>query len=357
MSHGRLLELRAFGGSARRLRSRLAGHQLVVEGRIRPPPARQAAWLRSRHVVGVLEVIHVTVVGDGSALARSANRVRGLLTRGARTMDPVEGSLYLGFVVGDDRGQPPELVDTFRQAGLGHLNAVSGQNVALALAVVSPVLRRLGHRARWATTLGVIAWYTVLTRFEPSVLRASVMAALAATAVLTGRPARPWRTLSLTVVIVLMADPLLVSSVAWWLSVGATAGIALLAAPLSSRLPGPAWLRVPLSMTVGAQLGVAPVSLLVFGPVPLASLPANLLAAPAAGPVMVYGLPAGVVAGLLPDAAAAVVQLPTTLLVRYIARVASTAAAMDLPKLGLLPVLVGALAVVLVLRRPPRHRQ
>ena len=46
-------------------------------------------------------------------------------------------------------------------------------------------------------------------------------------------------------------------------------------------------------MTVGAQLGVAPVSLAVFGPLPLASIPANLLAAPAAGPVMVYGLPGG----------------------------------------------------------------
>ena len=155
---------------------------------MRPPPARQAAWLRSRHIVGVVEVTRVTVVGDGSPLARSANRVREVLARGARTMDPVDRSLYLGFVVGDDRAQPPELVDTFRQAGLGHLSAVSGQNVALALAVVAPVLRRLSHRARWAATVGVIAWFTVLTRFEPSVLRASVMAALAATAVLTGRP-------------------------------------------------------------------------------------------------------------------------------------------------------------------------
>jgi competence protein ComEC len=356
-SGGRLLELRAFGGSARRLRSLLAGHQLVVEGRIRPPPARQAAWLRSRHIVGVLEVTHVTVVGDGLGLARSANRVRGLLTRGARTMDPVDASLYLGFVVGDDRAQPRELVDTLRQAGLGHLSAVSGQNVALTLAVVSPVLRRLGHRARWAATLGVIGWFAVLTRFEPSVLRAGVMAAMAATAVLTGRPARPWRTLSLTVVIVLIVDPLLVRSVGWWLSVGATAGIALLAAPLSCRLPGPAWLRVPLSMTAAAQLGVAPVSLAVFGPVPLASLPANLLAAPAAGPVMVYGLPAGILAGLLSDAAAVVLQFPTTLLVRYIAGVATLAAAADLPGLGLPAVLASALGVALLLRRPPRHRQ
>ncbi len=354
---GRLLELRAFGGSARRLQPCLAGHELMVEGRIRPPPARQAAWLRTRHIVGVLEVDRVAVIGDGSPLARSANRVREVLVRGARTMDPLDRSLYLGFVVGDDRAQPPDLVDTFRQAGLGHLNAVSGQNVALTLAVVAPVLRRLGHRARWAGTVGVIAWFTVLTRFEPSVLRASVMAALAATAVLTGRPSRPWRTLSLTVVIVLLVDPLLVRSVGWWLSVGATAGIALLAAPLSRRLPGPSWMRVPLSMTVGAQLGVAPVSVAVFGPLPLASVPANLLAAPAAGPVMVYGLPAGVVAGLVPDVLAAVLQLPTTLLVRYIAAVASTTAAAGLPNLGAPALLAGAVAVALVLRRPPRHRQ
>ena len=357
VSGGRLLELRAFGGSARRLRTRLAGEQVEVEGRIRPPPARQAAWLRSRHIVGVLEVDRVTIVGDGSPLARSTNRVREVLARGARTMDPIDRSLYLGFVVGDDRAQPPELVDTFRQAGLGHLNAVSGQNVALTLAVVAPVLRRLGHRTRWAGTVGVIAWFTLLTRFEPSVLRASVMAALAATAVLTGRPSRPWRTLSLTVVIVLLVDPLLVRSVGWWLSVGATAGIALLAAPLNSRLPGPSWLRVPLSMTVGAQLGVAPVSLAVFGPLPLASIPANVLAAPAAGPVMVYGLPAGIVAGLVPDVLATALQLPTTLLVRYIARVASTAAAAGLPSLGAPALVAGALVVAVVLRRPPRHRQ
>jgi competence protein ComEC len=110
-------------------------------------------------------------------------------------------------------------------------------------------------------------------------------------------------------------------------------------------------------MTVGAQLGVAPVSLAVFGPIPLASLPANLLAAPAAGPVMVYGLPAGIVAGLLPDAAAAALQLPTTLLVRYIAAVASTAASADLPRLGVPAVIVGAVGVALALRRPPRHRR
>ena len=76
-------------------------------------------------------------------------------------------------------------------------------------------------------------------------LRASVMAALAATAVVAGRPSRPVRILGLTVTIVLLADPLLVHSVGWWLSVGATAGIVALAGPLAARLPGPAPVRLP----------------------------------------------------------------------------------------------------------------
>ena len=51
----RHLELRAFGGTARRLRPRLAGEQLAVEGRLVPPSGSVAGWLRSRHIVAVLE--------------------------------------------------------------------------------------------------------------------------------------------------------------------------------------------------------------------------------------------------------------------------------------------------------------
>jgi competence protein ComEC len=351
------LELRAFGGSARRLRARLAGEQLAVEGRIVPPSRAVAGWLRSRHIVAVLQPTRLELVGDGTTLAHSANRLRQLLERGARTIDPVDRSLYLGFVIGDDRGQPPATVEAFRSSGLAHLSAVSGENVALLLAAASPVLRRARAPTRWAATLGLIGWFALLTRFEPSVLRASVMAALAATALVAGRPSRPVRILGLTVTIVLLADPLLVHSVGWWLSVGATAGIVALAGPLAARLPGPAPVRLPLAVTMAAQLGVAPVSIGVFGPLPLASVPANLLAVPAAAPIMLYGLPAGLLAGVCPDPVARLLQLPTVLLVRFVARVASSAAGWPLPHVGW-PGLVGAVGVtVVVLRRAPRHRR
>ena len=52
-------------------------------------------------------------------------------------------------------------------------------------------------------------------------------------------------------------------------------------------------------MTLAAQLGVAPVLLATFGPIPVASLPANLLCVPVAGLVMVWGLTAGLLAGVV----------------------------------------------------------
>jgi competence protein ComEC len=186
------------------------------------------------------------------------------------------------------------------------------------------------------------------------------MAALAATAVVLARPAGTLRLLSLAVTVMMLVDPLLVWSVGWWLSVGATAGIAVLAAPLALRLPGPRPLAEALAVTVAAQIGVAPVSVSVFGGLPLASVPANLLAVPVAGPLMVWGLPAGVLAGVAP-ALAPVLHLPTRLAVRWIALVARTGAAAPLgdvggPGLAVAAGAVGAAALVRAIWRRRRRR-
>ena len=121
------------------------------------------------------------------------------------------------------------------------------------------------------------------TRFEPSVLRATVMAGGSATIAARGREADGLRLLSLTVVGLLLVDPLLVHRAAFQLSVAACAGILLGSSTLADLLPGPRPLREAAAVTLAAQSAVAPLLLLLFGPVPVAALPANLLAAPDAG--------------------------------------------------------------------------
>ena len=46
-------------------------------------------------------------------------------------MPPREAALARGFVLGEDEEIDPATVRDFRRAGLSHLLAVSGQNVAL----------------------------------------------------------------------------------------------------------------------------------------------------------------------------------------------------------------------------------
>ena len=160
-----------------------------------------------------------------------------------------------------------------------------------------------------------------MTRWEPSVLRACAMAACSLLAVFLGRPVAGVRALAIAVAVLLVVDPFLVHSVGFLLSCGACLGIAVAGPWFSSRLRGPVWLRESLGATLGAQVGVAPVLIPVFGSVPLVSLPANLLAVPLAGPLTMWGLAAGVVGGVVRPVAppvARVLQVPTLVLVRAV---------------------------------------
>lgn len=326
----RRVEAWARGPAATALRSRLSGDVVRVRGRLRAPPPAARMRLAVRHVAARMEVEHVEAWAPGSLATRAANVVRRTLATGARTLDVDDRSLLLGVVLGDDREQPPALEDAFRGAGLSHLLAVSGQNVAFVLALAGPALRRMGLRGRWVATLALLGFFGLLTRWEPSVLRAGAMAALACTAATMGRPAARVRLLALAVTGVVLVDPVLVRSVGFQLSVGATLGIALLAGPVGARLRGPRWLAEPLAVTVAAQVGVAPVALPLFGGIPLASLPANLLAVPAAAPLTAWGLTGGVLAGAAGPPFDRWLHLPTSLLAGWLGAVARWSDALPL---------------------------
>jgi competence protein ComEC len=208
------------------------------------------------------------------------------------------------------------------------LTAVSGQNVAFVLAACAPLLVRLRPWARWLVTVAVIGWFVALTRFEPSILRAGVMAALSATAFVRGVERRPVRLLALAVIGLVLVDPLLVWSIGFWLSVGATAGVCTVGPWLAARLAPLGPLAVPVGISIGAQVGVVVPSVLVFERLPLVSLPANLLAVPVAGMVMLYGLPASIVAGAVP-ASSAPLMLPARVGTRWVDTVAALGARLE----------------------------
>lgn len=346
-------------GPARQLRTRTwrGGDRVEVAGEREALDESRAARVASQHVVGELVPEWLGDARAGSRLGETSNRVREAIARGAAALPDDQAALTRGLVIGDDRDQPDEMVERFRASGLAHLTAVSGQNVAFVLAAAGPLLRRAPPWWRWAASLALIGWFVLLTRAEPSVLRAGAMAALGVTAVAMGRPREPARLLLVAVTGLLLLDPLLAWSVGFWLSVGATGGVTVIGPWLTPRLGRLGPLAPAVATTLGAQAGVAAPSVLVFGSLSLVGVVANVVAVPVAGLVMLLGLPACLVAGFVP-AIAPVVMAPVGWCVRWVDAVATVGAGVEpRPPWSWLGWALVVAAVVALARASPRDAQ
>jgi competence protein ComEC len=325
----RIVLVRASGDDATRIRVLAAGDRVEVIGRVEPVPAHgfDARW-KWEHAVAIVRDAEVrSFTPPAGGLAAVANRVRDVVLRGTEPLDADARALVAGFLLGDTRAIPDAIAEDYRASGLSHLLAVSGANVAFVLLVFAPLLRRLLLVPRTGVAIVIVVVFAAATRFEPSVLRASVLATVTILTSFVGRPVSRVRALALAIVVLLLADPFLVHSVGFHLSCAASAGIAVLAPPIARRLPGPRLLREALSVSLAAQIGVTPVLLLTFGEVPAAGPIANLLAAPAAEALGVVGLVAAVVGGAVPPIGVALAPV-TEALVAWVTAVAHATAAL-----------------------------
>lgn len=313
------------------LRPLMAGDHVRVVGRPRPLEGAPSGWRRSRHLAGRLDVSEIAVGPRAPPWFAAANSLHRVIASGAASFDDRTRSLYLGLVLGDDRAQSDLERFRFQATGLGHLLAVSGQNVAFMLAVARPVLSRCTLRTRWVLGLALLAAFVVLTRAEASVMRAAAMAAVALVAGTAGRVASGARVLALASIGLLALDPLLAAGLGFQLSMCATVGLLLGVRPLAARLRGPRWLAEAVASTVAAQIATAPLLVALNGGIPSVATFANVVAVPAAGFVMMLGLTVGVLAGTVVAPVATVLNAPTHLLVRWVELTADVGSRMPLP--------------------------
>ena len=236
----------------------------------------------------------------GPLAAASALR-RGLVALTAELPGP-GADLVPGLAVGDTSAVGEDLDAAMKATSLAHLTAVSGANCALVVGIAYGVAALCGARrgVRVAAGAVTLAGFVVLVTPEPSVVRAAAMALIAMVALLTGRPGGGIAALSTGVALLLVVDPWLASSLGFALSVAATSGLLLLAAPLadglSRQLPRPVALGV--AVPLAAQLACGPLLVLVQPTVPLHGVLANVLAGPAAPLATVLGLLACLTAGV-----------------------------------------------------------
>lgn len=165
--------------------------------------------------------------------------------------------------------------NSVRGVGLSHLLAASGLHVLILATILRSILALfpLTYKMRSSATILLLFFYVLVTGFPPSLVRAWIMASLALAAPALGFLHRAEDGLKVAWIVILLINPYALFSPSFLLSFAATAGILV----LSPRFRA---LGAPVATTLGAGLGVFPVTLLFFGAVPVVTLAANLIAAP-----------------------------------------------------------------------------
>lgn len=365
---GRLMfraDLRAGGGGRVVVFAPAAGFAELSAGQPVRFRARVSAPVRKDLTVAVLTAAGRPVAGRASDLQRAAQAVRLRFAAAAAESLPADQAAMLpALVLGDTAALSATTTRAFRTAGLTHLTAVSGANVAIVCGAVLLSAALIGPRAAVGLAGVTLVLFVIVVQPTASVLRAAVMGAITLLAVLTDRRRHAVPALSATVILLMVLTPELAVDIGFALSVLATAAL-VVAAPLwSARLTARGWPKPvadAVCVAAAAQLVTAPLVAAVSGQLSLVGLAANLAVAPVIPPITVLGTAAAALCPLTPAVAGLLIRLtgPELWWLLHVAEFAAAipGAAVTVPSgwLGLVTLGAAAAAVVMLWHRPRRE--
>lgn len=224
----------------------------IIEGRARlSPPSGPAlvglndfafsAYFEGTGAIGFFYGRPLTLgMWDGDtdvveAVTGRLNALRGQISEHIRSVLPGDTGAFAASMVTDDRrAMSRETAEALRLAGLTHIIAISGLNMALAAGIFFIGIRALlslnqevTHRypvkkVAAAGALLTVTGYYLISGFAVSAERAYIMMAIMLTAVFFGRPSISLRNVALSAIVILILSPSAVMGPGFQMSYAAT---------------------------------------------------------------------------------------------------------------------------------------
>nr|MBA3236642.1 ComEC/Rec2 family competence protein [Chloroflexota bacterium] len=355
----------------------IPGDRVVVTGTIRErPESSYGHYLERIGAVGTLtsRTLDIEPVPP-DPVRRLEELRRGAADALTRVLPEPEAGLAAGILIGLRDRVDRDLAAAFTTAGVSHVVAISGWNIAIVAAAIASVTGRLGRRRRSVVTIVAIVAYVAFAGGSASVVRAAIMAGVVLLARESGRAGRAAAALGWAATLMLVADPNLIGDAGFQLSSLATGGLIAWATPLTGWIDGlgrgriPRWLAESLGVSLAAQAATLPIILVSFGRLAILSPIVNLMVVPLIPAAMAAGIVAlagGVLILVgLPSVVGAILAAPGWVILRIVVSIVQAAAALPFASVTLgMPfdllsglATVAALVVVLVWRRRRSRRQ
>lgn len=314
------------------------GDRLEISGILKTKSSSQASQaleIKQSDLELVFPQVELIEKGEGNWLMGKIFSLRQKLIANYQDFLPEPASsLLVGIVLGVKTQMSPGFKETLRKTGLTHVVVASGMNVTLVAGFLNAVLITFLRRQLVVpfVLLGIF-FYALLAGFEPPIVRAVIMGALAFTAQSFGR--QNWTTLSLVLAgfSMLFINPFLVFDLGFQLSFLATSGLIFIQPILEKiRMTRPV-VEIPLlgqslTTTLAAQIATLPVILANFGYYSFLSIFANSLILWTIPWIMGIGGIAGIL-GLIFKPAGLLLSLIAYALLAYFEKIAFLFARLD----------------------------
>lgn len=246
---------------------------------------------------------YVSSSPDASTLRGALSRFKAKLSAELRLMLPGdEGKLLCGMLLGERQRVPIALNEIYSSAGISHILSISGYHIAVLSGVLTILLERLhvNRKIAGVVTIAFMLLYMGMVGFQPSIVRATIMAVFYQFALLFDRKNDSLTSLASAGIVICAVSPLSASETSFQLSFLATLGIILCSGRLESAIKkrlgeghfekARNFFVSSISVTLCATAFTLPVVVLSFEQVAVYAPLTNLLIAPLVPVVMTSGL-------------------------------------------------------------------
>ena len=232
-------------------------------------------------------------------------KARAKINLNLLVLDKREANLLIGLLLGDDDNIDDDIEESFKISSLSHILAVSGMQVTYIITAMYFIFNNLlGKRKTKIVIIIILIFYTILTGFSPSIVRASIMGILIMGAGLFYRKNDIWNSIAISLLLMLIYNPFLITNVGLQLSYLGTIGIILLNKTflrifnkirfekyiLNRKIINIVSKIIEiLTVTISASVVVFPIMLYNFNLFGTYFLITNLLASIIIGPITIFG--------------------------------------------------------------------
>lgn len=194
-------------------------------------------YLKSKNIYGTIDCVQYEIIANNkiNIISNIINYVQNNIKENmSNILDEEQGALCIGILIGDRENISDITEDNFKKSNLTHMLAVSGSHITYIIVALTTLLSKTNRKFSLIITIIFLLFFTVLTGFTASVLRASIMGILTLLASILHRKSDTINNLGISSIIILLYNPYLLVDAGFLLSYAGTIGIIFFSKKISN---------------------------------------------------------------------------------------------------------------------------